>query len=261
MLGNKRTKPLTKRTYGPILRIAGNTVLLVQSILFIGGDSIKRRNHTDINIYLITNTVNNKVYIGQTYRKIHTRFMEHLIDPESGIYADVCKFGRGVFKYELLRICKPEYADQWEHYYICKYSATNPDFGYNRTVNTAYRWLSGKLNPSQTKEGKQRISEYNKSHMDQITKGFRAYNESRKFPVGMVDDLGQIIMTFESLNAACKYLNKPPCGSTRIRLVCDQFRKNGKPYKFYGYAWTALNKNVQTIPCVGSRSEDELPIE
>lgn len=222
---------------------------------------MKRRVNTDIHIYKITNTMNQKVYIGQTYRKVHTRFMEHMIDPESGVYEDVCKYGRAVFIYELLHICRPQYADQWEHYYICKFNATDPDFGYNRTTGVSYKWESGGTNPSKTVEGKLRIKEYNEAHKEEILKGIMAYNDSKKFPVGMIDDSGNIIKTFESLNAACRYLNKPVCGSTRIKNVCDTFRKNGKRYRFFGYAWTALNKNVQTNSVEESRTEDELPSE
>jgi hypothetical protein len=47
--------------------------------------------------------------------------MEHMIDPESGVYTDVCKYGRAVFTYDLLHTCLPQYADQWEHYYRCKF--------------------------------------------------------------------------------------------------------------------------------------------
>lgn len=222
---------------------------------------MKRRVDADIHIYKITNRKNGKVYIGQTYRNVHTRFMEHMIDPESGVYADVREYGRCAFTYETLHTCLPQYADQWEHYYICKYDATNPMFGYNRTSDVSFRWARGGTNPSKTEKGKQRIRQFNEEHLDQITRGFRKYNDSRKFPVGMIDDSGEIVMTFESLNAACKYLNKPPCGCTRIKNVCDTFRHNGKRYKFYGYAWTALNENVQTNSIAECKTEDELPSE
>ena len=214
-----------------------------------------------INIYKITNTINGKVYVGQTYRKIHTRFMEHMIDPESGVYEDVCKYGRDAFTYELLHVCQSQYADQWEHYYICKFNATDAEFGYNKIDEAHYRWHNGGFNPSKTEEGKKRISEYNKNHMDTITKGFVEYNESKRFPVGMLDDFGNIIKTFNSLSDACRYLEKPLCGTARIKDVCDKVKSNGKPYRFYGYGWTALDKNVQTNSVKGCKAEDELPSE
>ena len=35
-----------------------------------------------INIYIIVNSINNKIYIGQTSRSIQVRFAEHMRDPE-----------------------------------------------------------------------------------------------------------------------------------------------------------------------------------
>lgn len=213
------------------------------------------------NIYVITNTINNKVYIGQTKRSVHTRFLEHMRDPESGVYPDVVKYGKFVFTYNLLHICKSEFSDLWEHYYICKYNATDAEFGYNKIADRAYRWKVRKPNPSQTVEGKSRISKYNEEHIESVTRGLKAYNEMQKFPVGMLDTSGNIIMKFESLAEACRYLKKPLCGTTRIKQVCDKLNKNGKRSKFYGYAWTALNKNVQTNSIDECRVEDELPSE
>lgn len=213
------------------------------------------------NIYIITNTVNNKVYVGQTRRDVHIRFLEHMRDPESGLYPDACKYGRDCFTYSILHICDNRYADQWEHYYICKYNSTDSSLGYNRVADRAFRWKSGKFNPSKTCEGKKRISDFNRDHKELITAGFVRYNNSRKFPVGMLDDTGNIIKRFDSLLDACKYLNKPSCGTTRIKQVCDKFRRNGKRYKFYGYSWTALNENVQTNSYDECRVEDELPLE
>ncbi len=213
------------------------------------------------NIYIITNTINNKVYIGQTKRSIHTRFLEHMRDPGSGVYFDAVKYGKSAFTYKLLHICKSKFSDQWEHYYICKYNSTNSEHGYNKVADRAYRWKSGKPNPSQTIEGRQRISKYNKENIKSITRGFEVYNEMKRFPVGMIDMNGNIIMEFKSLADACRYLNKPMCGTTKIKQVCDRFNINGKRSKFYGYAWTALNKNVQTNSIDECRAEDELPSE
>ena len=214
-----------------------------------------------INIYIIKNLVNNKVYIGQTKRTIHVRFLEHSRDTGSALYNDMCRYGRSSFTYELLHTCKDEYATQWEHYFICKYDATNPTFGYNKIAGGCFKWVKGGANPSKTFEGRKRISINNRNNIDRITIGFRCYNNYRKFPVGMIDESGHIIMRFESLLAACNYLNKSACGTTRIKQVCDKFNKNGKRAKFFGYSWTALNKGVQTTTNNVGKTEDELPFE
>lgn len=208
-------------------------------------------------IYIITNNLNNKVYIGQTRRSVHTRFLEHRLDEGSALYFDMQSIGIENFSFSVLHVCDDKFSDSWEHYYICKYNATNPDFGYNKVLTRAYKWEVGGYNPSKTEQGKKRISKYNLEHKDKILVGFNEYNNSRKFPVTMLDDFGNVLMTFDSLADACRYLGKPMCGTARIKAICDKFNKNGKRSKFYGYSWSAVNKGVQT----NCKAEDELPSE
>lgn len=208
-------------------------------------------------IYKISNNLNGRVYIGQTKRSPYMRFQEHSRDTKSALYSDIVKFGFENFTLTILCECDDNEADNLEHLYIVAYDATNPILGYNKIDTAYYHWVSGGENPSKTDSGKKRISEYNKAHIEQITVGFVRYNESRKFPVGMLDDCGNIILVFESLSDACAYLNKPKCGTARIKNVCDKFNKNGRRSKFYGHAWTALNKGVLT----NCKAEDEQPSE
>lgn len=212
-------------------------------------------------IYLIRNSINNKIYIGQTRRNVRYRFMEHGRDNESALYEDMCKYGRESFTYEVLHICKDEYANQWEHYYICKYDATNEMLGYNKVDGVAYRWVKGGFNPAHTQKERERIHNYNIEHLDIITKGFKSYNESRKFPVAMIEQDGNIIRTFESLSDACRYLCMANCNTSKIKQVCDVFNKYGKRAKMYGHYWSALNKDVQTNTEDVRKAEDELPSE
>lgn len=208
-------------------------------------------------IYIITNKLSNKVYIGQTRRSVHTRFLEHRRETGSALYDDMNNLGINNFSVSILHVCEDCYADQWEHYYICKYDSTNCLIGYNKVSTRAYKFIKGGYNPSKTEEGRKRISKNNKNNLENITKGLRKYNNSRKFPVNMLDDSGNVIRTFDSLSDACKYLNKSLGGTTRIKNVCDVFNKNGKRAKFFGYSWSAVNKGVQT----NSKVEDELPSE
>lgn len=213
------------------------------------------------NIYLITNINTGRVYVGQTKRKVHTRFMEHGRDVTSALYSDMKKYGRSAFKYETLHICADKYAAQWERYYICKYNATNPSCGYNIVKGVRFLWEKGSFNPAQTQKEKERIRKYNMEHKDTILKGILAYNESRKFPVAMLDSNGNILKTFNSLSEACSYLNKGVGGTSRIKNVCDKFNKNGKHSKFFGYAWSAIDKGVQTTTKDVGKAEGELPSE
>lgn len=212
-------------------------------------------------IYLIRNNINNKIYIGQTRRSVHTRFLEHGRDVKSSLYADMCKYGRESFTYEILHICNDEYAEQWERYYICKYNATDTNVGYNIVLGGSYHWVVGGYNPSKTPQGRERIKQRNLANLENVTKGLRKSNNDKKFPVAMVDADGNILQCFDSLLNACNYLGKPSCGTTRIKQVCGKFNKNGKRAKFFGHYWIALNKDVQTNTEDVCKAEDELPSE
>lgn len=208
-------------------------------------------------IYLIENTINGKVYVGQTKRKVHVRFFEHRLEIGSPLYYAMQEFGIDKFTYKILHICNDQYSDEWEHYYICKYNSTNKEFGYNRIDTARFIWKKGDPHWAKTIEGKKRISENNKRNLDRVTRGFKNYNNSRKFPVNMLDENGNVLKTFDSLLDACKFLNKPSCGTTRIKNTCDKFNKNGKRARFFGYSWSSVNKGVQT----NCKTDDELPSE
>lgn len=78
-------------------------------------------------IYKITNTINNKIYIGQHYGYLDDGYLG------SGtlIRKAIKKYGRDVFKREILEICKNrEHTNQREAYYVNLYNPYAPN-GYN----------------------------------------------------------------------------------------------------------------------------------
>ena len=86
-------------------------------------------------IYLITNILTGKRYVGQTIRKdIETRWKEHRkCDKRS---AGACllkaykKYGIEKFKFQLICICFDEDCNRYEEYYIKKFNTLAPN-GYN----------------------------------------------------------------------------------------------------------------------------------
>ncbi len=90
-------------------------------------------------IYKITNILNNKVYIGQTIRPIKDRFHRHINDAMHNILDT--HFARAIRKdgpenfiiSEIDTAETQEELNQKEQYWIRKYQATNPEFGYNET--------------------------------------------------------------------------------------------------------------------------------
>lgn len=93
-------------------------------------------------IYLITNLINNKKYIGQTSNTIEYRWQQHCShanDPKKalGIDGAIAKYGPENFKIEKIKECPIEELDKWEIYYIKKYQTyqgDNLEKGYNLTL-------------------------------------------------------------------------------------------------------------------------------
>ena len=89
-------------------------------------------------IYIIKNTINDKVYIGQTTQSVHDRFMQHMkpsVTKTRGTYKfynAVNKYGRENFYVETLETNIPiDQLDEKEIAYIKQYDSC--DNGYNTT--------------------------------------------------------------------------------------------------------------------------------
>lgn len=118
-----------------------------------------------IGIYKITNTTNNKCYIGQS-RDIEARWAKHLSayksSPDWELYRAFKKYGISAFKFEVIEECSIEELNEREVYWIAQYDSFYN--GYNMTLGgeacngtndkTVYQYdLSGQL-----------IKEYKSAH-------------------------------------------------------------------------------------------------
>ena len=96
-----------------------------------------------IGIYLITNKINGKKYIGQSI-DIERRFCEHLRsgqpekyshknerDINTPIHLAMQKYGVSNFSLTVLEECKKERLDEKEKYWISYYRSNEKQFGYN----------------------------------------------------------------------------------------------------------------------------------
>lgn len=85
-------------------------------------------------IYKITNLINSKIYVGQSY-DINCRWQHHKTDLRGGIHhnrhlqASWNKYGEEHFKFEVIEECKLEELNEKEKYWIKYYDALNN--GYN----------------------------------------------------------------------------------------------------------------------------------
>ena len=88
-------------------------------------------------IYKIQNSVNSKVYIGQTVQTLKSRYNSHVykalndanLNPGS-LHYDMRQFGIGKFKCEVIERCDNSRLQDREIYYIAKYDSMNS--GYNK---------------------------------------------------------------------------------------------------------------------------------
>ena len=88
-------------------------------------------------IYIIRNTINNKVYIGQTRTSVNQRWSEHLRHARYGdqvINRAMRKYGIDKFYIETLEICEVSELDKREIYYIDLYDSTDKSKGYNVSI-------------------------------------------------------------------------------------------------------------------------------
>lgn len=93
-----------------------------------------------IGIYLITNQVNKKVYIGQS-QNIELRWKAHRnrpfnpnsIDYEKPLYRAIRKYGLDNFTFQILEECEIKELNNREMYWIEIYHSTDKEKGYNLT--------------------------------------------------------------------------------------------------------------------------------
>jgi group I intron endonuclease len=128
-----------------------------------------------IGIYIITNEINNKVYIGQVgkgnKKNFMTRFYEHYNTLSKNKYMDKnkkpthlqCawnKDGEENFTFDILEECTKEELNEKEKYWIAYYESDNPEFGYNKT--------KGGEGGIPSEETKKKMSEAQKGHISKL---------------------------------------------------------------------------------------------
>jgi group I intron endonuclease len=90
-------------------------------------------------IYKVTNTVNGKIYIGQTIRPLDVRKWQHISDRRhnrdfSYFHQALNKYGKESFEWQILEHCdSKEELDEMEFHYIKQYNTFRPG-GYNLTT-------------------------------------------------------------------------------------------------------------------------------
>lgn len=83
-----------------------------------------------IGIYKIENTLNHKIYVGQSVH-IERRWSEHCFPSKKSVISKaIQKYGKEKFTFQILEECSVEELDEKESYYIKKFNCVIPN-GYN----------------------------------------------------------------------------------------------------------------------------------
>ena len=210
-------------------------------------------------IYKITNTINQKVYIGKTERTIEQRFKEHCEEAfrERGetrpLYRAMRKYGIEAFSIELLEetlntdIREQYWIDFYQSYY-CGYNATlggegKTLYNYEAIANRLYELPYPALVAKEFNCHRDTVSYIAKKFNIEVKNcsylsGHRNTNEVYQY-------LGQeLINIFPSVHEAAKwcYENKK-CKTLNSGVrshICDC--ANGKRKTAYGFIWSYCNK-------------------
>lgn len=203
-------------------------------------------------IYKITNTINQKVYIGKTLLTPEERFKEHLADYERQrcekrpLYSAFKKYGIKNFVLETVEECSEQTVNEREEYWIQYYNSYH--YGYNATrggdgkryadYDLIFALYNQGKNSKQIKEltgyDIQTIATALKSNgiteKDRIKRGRQCVSR----PVVMLDrNTLKELRVFSSITEAEEFLG---CRG-HISDVC-----NGKRKTSNGYSWKYLNE-------------------
>lgn len=154
-------------------------------------------------IYLRTNRINGKKYVGQaTNLEVRQRVWNCLTKPYAGpaINAARAKYGIDAFDFEILKECDDKELDYWEKYFIKELNTKAP-YGYNLTEGGG-----GKSGYTLSEETRKKMSEAQKGkhHSEETRKKIGENFINRKDqskPVLQIDKItNEVIAEFPSVS-------------------------------------------------------------
>lgn len=210
-------------------------------------------------IYLITNTINDRVYVGKTSRTIKQRWLEHVGDVnkylDRPLYRAMKKYGVENFSIHLIEEVSDDKADEREQYWIQMYRSYK--FGYNATMGgdgTKYIDYDVVVETYNNTGNQQETADLLGIHRETVRYILKINDveilpisvvNKKKFGkvVNMFDLQGQYLRTFASLKEAANYMvenNLTGCNQSTMRThiseVCRGKRKTAAKHiwKFKG---------------------------
>ena len=199
-------------------------------------------------IYMIQNTINGKIYIGQSI-DIELRFKSHKNKLERGNHDNIHlqkswrKYGKEKFEFDILCECEEEKLNETEEYYIFELMTYNDKVGYNKQY--------GGQSNRPTKETKEKLSKshkgknigennnmFGKHHSDESKKKMDKY---QKF---LLSKYGESF--YKIFYRACP-VEQEEQGSSIQYLFCDENTNSIRPAQ-YKIATADCAKSIQGRP-------------
>ena len=214
------------------------------------------------NIYIIRNTCNNKVYVGQTTQTLEQRFHKHIIDSKvidkahRPLYQAMQKYGKDNFYIELIEKCNLKDADDREQYWIKFYNSYGND-GYNATIGgQSYKpyYYEDIAKLIENGYSRNQITEIIGCYKDTVSKVARAYN----LPLNKVkmnksiiqyDLNGNQINKFENIASAARYIKDlvhPSGNEHSVRKCISRCCNDKTKSSAYGFLWSFLGDAPKT---------------
>lgn len=205
-------------------------------------------------IYKATNTINGKVYIGQTIKTVEQRWYEHCFyEHEKCVLLNraIEKYGVKAFTIETIEECPNDQLDEKEKYWISYYNSFNT--GYNMTLggSSGFKFDYGAI--VEAYENNPNIADLTKqfqcSH-NTILAALETYAIKRKPQEKIIEMIDcqslEVIRDFPSVADAARYFNGN--GSTISAAL------TGKRHSAYGYYWREKGSEMTFQPFNSNRS-------
>lgn len=212
-------------------------------------------------IYLITNLVNDKKYVGQTRQPLNKRWSYHITESRTfsdrPLYRAINKYGLDKFKIKILEECPADILDEREVYWI--------DF--LGTYRMGYNATTGGEHPEHSEDTKDKISQ-TMSNLD------RSDEWVDNISIGLKEklDRGEKWGFFLSKNVGGEHLKRRVQGTNIItgeivefestreaaKVICKNERYSGnicraikEGWTAYGYKWKRIDTRPISKPVVG----------
>jgi group I intron endonuclease len=196
-------------------------------------------------VYIIRNTINDKVYIGYTGRKLNARLLAHITaaknDPKFRFHNALNKYKPENFTISLLEgnIETAELARERETHWILVFDSSNKSKGYNATPGGTGGWMIGRLSESKQKEWLEKIKKAATGEKNPRFCGipndlFLEMLAKKCLELGCVMTYGQLskrIREDDNVLNFPKSLSKYRGSSNEITEILIQ--KTGLPFKMY----------------------------